>query len=761
MRGKQPQLVPESPAYPVPPKPRNEAARLQALCSFNLLGTAPDPAFDQLTKLASVIFGTPYAFVSLIDESRQWFKSKHGLAVEETLRDIAFCAYAILGAEVMVVEDAREDPRFFANPLVSGPPGLRFYAGAPIFTPAGEALGTLCIADTVPRRSFTEQDKATLATLSNLVWGAMQTHKRSLALQTTEAEARDRYALVARATLDGLWDWDLRTQDVYYSPRWQYILGLPEQDCHANTGHWLDRVHPEDRPPLEEAIQKHLDGETSRFRDEHRMRHEDGSWRWVVVRGLVQRGTHDEPVRMAGSLMDITADKTCDPLTKLPNRLLLHERLAQMIRRSETTGKWHFAVLFLDVDRFKSINDRFGHLVGDGVLREIAERLQREIVHTRESRESLIARFAGDEFVILLDGVETGEQALLIAQRLHAALSVPVECEGEQLTVGASIGVTMAKAECCTPESFLHNSDLAMYRAKAVQRGSSILFDPAMQEETMARLQLEAGLRQAIGSGQLRVLYQPQVDLQTGRLLGCEALLRWQHPQRGLLAPSSFIGVAEEINLITAMDLWVMESACRQLTEWRNRYGCEHLTMSVNISGRHLSQRGLKRAVKAVLQRWSLPAGALCLELTESILIDDVIGARRLMRELHSIGVRLHMDDFGSGYSSFKQLYDLPFDVLKIDRSLMTKIVLDRQAANIVEGILGLAHTLDMKVVAEGIEEGAQAKMLAAMGCDFGQGYYYDRPIDADTFRRKHLAAGVPESAIPPSASARSSSLVM
>ncbi len=761
MKVKRARPVPESPVCLTPPLPSNEAKRLQTLCSFGLLDTAPDPAFDQLTKLATEIFKVPFALVSLIDESRQWFKSRQGIAVAETPRDAAFCAYTILSDAVMVVEDAREDPRFCSNPLVCGPPWFRFYAGARIVTSTGEALGTLCIGDTVPRKSFTEQDKATLTILGSLVWAAMEAHKRSLELQTTEAEARDRYALVARATLDGLWDWDLRTGKVYYSPRWQYILGLPECDCHATADYWLDRVHPMDRPFLEEVLQQHLAGETSRFRNEHRMRHEDGSWRWVVVRGLAQRGSKGKPQRMAGSLMDITADKTCDPLTKLPNRLLLHERLAQVIRRSEETGKWHFAVLFLDVDRFKSINDRFGHLVGDCVLRQIAARLQDGIAQTRMSRESLIARFAGDEFVILLDGVETSEEALAVAQRLHAALSKPVECEGEQLTVGASIGVTMARAEFSTPESFLHNSDLAMYRAKAAQRGSSILFEPAMQEETMARLQLEAGLRQAIGAGQLRVLYQPQIDLQSGRVVGCEALIRWQHPRNGLLAPSAFIDLAEEIGLIAEMDLWVMERACRQLAEWRGLYGCADFTMSVNISGRHLSLRGLKGAVKDVLERYDLPAGVLCLELTESILIDDVLGARRLMRELHSVGVGLHMDDFGSGYSSFKQLYELPFDVLKIDRSLMAKIVLDRQAANIVEGILGLAHTLEMKVVAEGIEDGAQAAMLAAMGCDYGQGYQYDRPLDADTFRQRHMEAVRPGGSMQSPAAAQSTSLLM
>ena len=554
-----------------------------------------------------------------------------------------------------------------------------------------------------------------------------------------EAEARDRYSLVARATLDGVWDWNARTGDVFYSPRWQYILGLNEESYHATTSHWFNRIHPEDLATVREEIKKHLAGETPRFRSEHRMRHQDGSWRWVIVRGLAQYSSTGSATRMAGSLMDITEDKTSDPLTGLPNRTLLQERLAQLIQRSEATKSWQFAVLFMDVDRFKSINDRFGHLAGDTVLKVIGKRLESEVLKARLSMESVVSRFAGDEFVVVLDGIENEEQALAVAERFQHALGVPMIWQNEQLFAGASIGVAMATPAFRTPESFLYSADLAMYQAKSVGRGSSILFKPAMHEQTKERLELEAELRQAVELGQMRVLYQPQINLQTGRLVGCEALVRWQHPRRGLLAPAHFIQLAEEIGAISKIDLWVMQTACHQLSEWRKLPQCAELTMSVNISAQHFLEQGLNQIVEQTIARFKLPSAALCLELTESILIKDFTSGNRLMQQLRAIGVGLHMDDFGSGYSSFKQLYELPFDTLKIDRSLLAKIESDHQSANIVQGILRLAQSMRLKVVAEGIENPRQANILEEMGCDQGQGYHFDRPVAPEVFLRRHI----------------------
>jgi EAL domain-containing protein (putative c-di-GMP-specific phosphodiesterase class I) len=309
------------------------------------------------------------------------------------------------------------------------------------------------------------------------------------------------------------------------------------------------------------------------------------------------------------------------------------------------------------------------------------------------------------------------------------------------LTASVSIGIAMAAPERRDPESFLQKSDLAMVRAKTAGRSLSAVFSQALQDQTLARMELEQDLRHAVAFGQLRVEYQPQIHLHTGALIGCEALVRWQHPRRGLLMPADFIGVAEEIGIISSIDLWVLEQACAQLAEWRQLSGGQDLKMSVNFSAQHLPKRGLKDGVKRLIRNHDLPASALCLELTESVLDDDVEARVGLMEELRAVGVGLHMDDFGSGYSSFKQLYELPFDTVKIDRSFIERILEEPKARNIVEGILRLSSLLGLKAVAEGVEQPEQAELLKEMGCDFGQGFLYDRPLDAVAFCSRYLRA--------------------
>ncbi len=728
------------PGISSPPLPTDEVGRLRALHELAILDSPPDPSFDRLTRLACTIFQTPVAFVSFIDQSRQWFKSKEGpIQIDQTPRTEAICAYSILNDEVTVIPDAREDFRFRQNSLVLGSPGIRFYAAAPIKSRTGQNVGTLCIADSHPRRYLTEQEQQILRLLADLAGAAAEAHQRGTMLASNESEARDRYSLVARATLDGVWDWDMKKGIVYFSPRWQYILGLSEEDTYATTAHWLDRVHPQDRAMVDNALRSHQQGETARFRSEHRIRHGDGSWRWVVVRGLAQRNEAGLATRMAGSLTDITNERTSDSLTGLPNRLLLVERLAQLISRGQATHDWRFALLYADLNRFRQINDRIGHTGGDMVIRTIADRLVDTVGRTRASKNSMVCRFAGDEFVILLDGVKNSSQAYGIAERLHTVVAKPIHYDGERINAQASIGIAMAKPELDTPERFLYHSDLALLRAKAAGREASVLFDPIMQQETATRLELEDGLREAVALGQLRVHYQPQIELRNGKLRGCEALVRWQHPRRGLLAPSEFIGLAEELGFIPVIDSWVLKVATEQLAQWRKLPAGRNLTMSVNISGHTLSKRSLKYEVQALLVENEIPPASLCLELTESVLMQDLSESTDMMRDLHLIGVGLYMDDFGSGYSSFQYLSELPFDALKIDRSFMHRFPEDRKARTIVEGILALAITLGLKVVAEGIEDPMQAEMLKSIGCDMGQGFLFDRGLEADTFQHKYI----------------------
>jgi len=297
----------------------------------------------------------------------------------------------------------------------------------------------------------------------------------------------------------------------------------------------------------------------------------------------------------------------------------------------------------------------------------------------------------------------------------------------------------MARPELQTAESFLDRSDLALKRAKISGRATSVVFNPSMQQESSTRIELEDGLRRAIEADELRLHFQPQLNLSTGKLAGCEALVRWQHPKLDLLAPGIFIGIAEEIGLISQLDSWVLHNACIQLARWRALPDGAGLRMSVNLSSHSLTQRKLISEVESLIEQCKIPANALCFELTESVLMKDIESCTRLLHRLRAIGVGLHMDDFGSGYSSFRYLSELPFDTLKIDRSFMQKFPSDRKATEVVQGILALAHTMDLRVIAEGVEQHAQAEVLTKMKCDVAQGYFFDRPLPPAEFVQKYL----------------------
>ena len=709
-----------------PPIPINEAERLSALHRIGILDTGRDASFDRLTRLAASIFATRYSFVSFVDRSRQWFKSAQGTDVVEMPRESAFCAYTILGTDIMVVNDALKDDRFRNNPIVQGGLKLRFYAGVPLITADGHHVGSFCIADTSPRHSFSDADKLTLATLAEMA---------------SEIVREFRFALVSLAAQDGVWDWDVLRQEVYYSPQWQSLVGLKLKNEMSTLEDWTERIHPADRRMVLEDLEQQLRGHTMPFRSEHRVKSADGAWRWVLVRGVSQRDEQGRVIRMAGSLMQVAQDKTSDALTRLPNRLSLHDRLSRVIRRSQASDQWDFAVLFVDVDRFKQINDRYGLTVGDEVLITIADRISSVIERTRRNRESMVTRFGGDEFVVLVDGVHNARQAEAVAKRIQAAISTEIELHGERLRPEVSIGIAMASSALTTPESFLHNADLAMFHAKTSGRKASTVFDLRMQEENLKRLKMEEMLRQAVAQGQMRLFYQPQIDLKTGKLSGCEALVRWQHPELGLVPPDSFIPLAERMGIIGEIDTWVLETAAAQIALWRAEWP-QSLSwhMSVNVSAEKFPSKLLLKNVSQTLARHSLPASVLCMEITETALMRHVADSQRTMEALRTIGIGLHMDDFGSGYSSFKQLCELPFDTLKIDRSFLQRILGNEQAINIVRGILSLARSLKLSSIAEGIETVEQEELLRSLGCDRGQGYLYSKPVDAQTFTARYLA---------------------
>ncbi|MBW3629712.1 MAG: EAL domain-containing protein [Gemmatimonadetes bacterium] len=420
-----------------------------------------------------------------------------------------------------------------------------------------------------------------------------------------------------------------------------------------------------------------------------------------------------------------------DPLTGLPNRVYFLDRLTQAIQHRRRSPEDRFAVLFLDLDRFKVVNDSLGHHVGDELLGVIANRL---LGCVRPS--DTIARFGGDEFAILIEEISGVEDAIRVAQRVQSALAVPIQLHGYELFTSGSVGIVMSSAAVEQPEYLWRSADMAMYRAKARGTGQFEIFDRTMHADALARLQLETDLRRAIEREEFRLHYQPVIELKTGRAVGFEALLRWEHPLRGLVYPSEVIPVAEETGMIVRIGEWVLNEGCRQLVAWQKELGSDApLWVGVNLSAKQLSQPNLLDRVEAAVRDTGIEPHMLKLEITESGVIDNSEVATRTLRQLKSLGVQLFMDDFGTGYSSLSYLHRLPLDALKIDRSFVSRMVRGDRHAQLVNTILQLARSVNLRVVAEGVSTPDQLELLREFGCEFAQGFLFSPPLAPDLVR--------------------------
>ncbi len=562
---------------------------------------------------------------------------------------------------------------------------------------------------------------------------ASEVEARQLAQALKVSE--ERYALAAAGSNDGLWDWDLESGQIYLSARWKSILGYADDELGSSPESWFELVHPEDLDLLKAQIEAHLEGRTPHFENEHRIRRRAGEYLWVLNRGLAVRDDRGDAYRFAGSQRDITHRKRAeerltyaalhDELTGLPNRALFMDRLDNAVKRFRRRNDQHFGVLFLDLDRFKVINDSLGHVAGDKLLCSIARRLE-SCLRIGDT----VARFGGDEFAVLLEDVADFAEVDKVAERIDRELEKPFHIHGHEFFTAASLGVALSSTGYECAEDLLRDADTAMYRAKSEGRGRRVFFDPAMHDRAVARLHLENDLRRAIDRQEFEVYFQPLVELAAGRLRGFEALVRWRHPEKGVMVPGEFLGVAQETGLSQRIGWWVLGEACRRLKAWQQRFGwAGELAVSVNLDARQLSSAELLERVESELAASDLEPRCLQLEITEAMIIENPEITSKVLADLRRQGIRLYVDDFGTGYSSLSQLHRFPVDTLKIDRSFVAGMRPENDELEIVRTIVSLAHNLHLTVMAEGVETAEQLAQLRDLGCEYAQGFLFARPL--------------------------------
>ena len=566
---------------------------------------------------------------------------------------------------------------------------------------------------------------------------------------TRRQEARElrhreeRLSLAAQSTPGGLWEWDFRSGLMYFAPQWKWMLGYEDEAIGDHPDEWRNRIHADDRNAFDEALEQHLAGRCERLECEQRLRMRDGSYRWMSVRGMSERTAGNEPLRMAGVMLDIHDSATLDPLTGLANRSTWMDRLHG---RGTVSGGLR-AVLLLNLDGFRSINDFLGHAAGDRLLVETAARL-REVcaafVAEHPSTGVMLARTDSDDFAVLIEwsGATASHQessceescsdvVKSLADALMSTVRRPLALSGQQVFCAAGVGASIGDGSA---EILLQQSADALRTAKLGGRNTRVIYDECLLPPIQPRPLLESDLTRALQQGEIVVYYQPRVRIADGVICGFEALARWQHPERGLVAPNDFIPMAEKCGLIVELGDAVLRAACRQMTAWQLQFPeYPQLDMSVNLSARQCQEPELVSGVAAILSEAGLAPGRLHLELTESMLLRNFDEAKKVLLGLKSLGVGLKVDDFGTGYSSLRYLGELPFDTLKIDRCFISALGCEQESAReMVRMILTMATSLHLEAIAEGVESPEQLKELRDLGCGYAQGYYFSPPVPPD-----------------------------
>ncbi|HLV87835.1 MAG TPA: EAL domain-containing protein [Candidatus Sulfotelmatobacter sp.] len=576
------------------------------------------------------------------------------------------------------------------------------------------------------------------------------------------AEREQLFHLITTHAADMIAVVDMHGRRIYNSPAYETILGYTSEELAATSS--FEQVHPDDRVRVLEAAEKaRLTGRGERL--EYRIHHKDGSWRVLESTSSAIPGPNGEPQGLVIVNRDITERKRAeallehrafhDSLTNLPNRALFLDRLQRALSVSRRHPDFRFAVLLIDIDQFKVFNDSLGYSAGDELIVQIAWRLRAclrsadtvsrkpEKGETQPS-ESTLARPGGDEFVVLAEELHDPSDAVRMSERILQRLAVPFTVNGHEIVISASIGIALSGTDCSEPEDVLRDAEIAMYRAKHAGKARFEVFDTAMQVDALKRLQLETDLRNALESDEFIVYYQPLVSLETGKIIGCEALSRWRRLQ-GIVMPGEFIAVADEIGVVLPMNRKLLRDGCMQLRRWQEMYPSPSpLTLSVNITAKQFAQPDLAAQLGEIITQTGVDPACVNLEMTENITMAEGKRAAVVLAELKALGVQLSIDDFGTGYSSLCRLQQCPVDMLKIDRAFISAMNLDSDTHDIVQAIISLAHNLGLKVVAEGIEDERQMNALKQLGCETGQGFLFSEAVPGEIFEQLLAAELIP-----------------
>lgn len=706
----------------------NEQERLAALYEHGLDDEGLIPSLDPIVQIAARMFDMPVAAVNMIGSDHVFFAASVGIGETDMRRDVSFCGHAINQLEIMVVPDAAQDERFHDNPLVTGDANVRFYAGVPLRSPGGLALGALCVLDNKPHLNFSEEDQRRLLELARIVSDRLELRR----IETSSNRHRPTFEKYAgNSTTPIVW-FDERLNIIAWNAAAALSHGysMPE-----GAGMGVDRLVLErDRPILQETIAKAVAADTvghlDTFSEIFGLR-KDGT-KFLVGFSLFAWKEAGK-MRFEASMKDITEQRmeeaelrlraNVDLLTGLANR----GRFYRVVEDTLTVPK-PAAVFMIDLDGFKDVNDTLGHTLGDNVLKQVAAQMARLV-----NAPGIVARIGGDEFAIIVPHITTTEVAIHLAEKIIHQIAMPILIDGQEVRVAASCGVALAPLHAQEALELVSDADLALFKAKMSGRGRICLFTPALRMEAVARRLYAMELHRAVDQGEFLLYYQPQVNLQTGAVIGAEALLRWHHPKRGILTPISFMPALEGGPLAAIVGSWVLDEACAQAAYWR-RHGAAEFRIGVNLFEAQFRVGNLVQEVMDVLARHGLPPHALELEITENIALDNDEVVLETLRKLKSYGIGIAFDDFGTGYASLSLLKTYPLTRIKIDRSFVHGMLEHKQDDSVVCATLDIAHGFDLQTIAEGIEHKSQRDYLKERNCEEGQGELFGKPMPAEQF---------------------------